>query len=125
MAEAKEQSVERAASNDHDIENGVADDVDHSLDDTAPLPALPALSGLSTSAANDASFSGQAVDESIERLVSLLESIDKRLEDLTQALVSLNAEPTVIGKTAKRPTKAGASKKSAARNSTVKRCAGT
>ena len=63
------------------------------LAETATLPALPRVSDVSGKAANDTAFTsgGNIANESLERLISLAESMNERLERLEQAVVSAQA----------------------------------
>jgi hypothetical protein len=60
------------------------------LAETATLPLLPDVSGVSAKAANDTAFSlsDNSTNEGLERLIELAESIDKRLESIAEALAT-------------------------------------
>ena len=75
-------------------ENSKSDGFDYELDETVPLPTLPHWSRMSTMAANDASFADQAMNEKIERLLLLVESMDERLKTIAEAMTATNAQPS-------------------------------
>ena len=64
-------------------------------------------------AANDASFADQAMNEKIERLLLLVESMDERLKTIEEAMIATNAQPSKARTRKKRTTKKRASKKRA------------
>lgn len=101
-------------------ETARSDDIEDELDETMPLPKLPMWSDNSTGAANDASFSGQGMDENIERLVALAESIDERLKLIAEAVVSGRPKSPRSRKKKKRVTKKRVTKKQATEQSTTK-----
>lgn len=77
------------------------------LDETASLPLLPDVSDVSGKAANDKAFtsSDNATKESLERLVKLAESIDKRLEHIAEALATTQSRSPQATKKKARPKK--------------------
>jgi hypothetical protein len=72
------------------IDKPVRSENQSELDETASLPLLPDVSDVSGKAANDTAFRSpdNATNESLERLVKLAESIDKRLEHIAEALAT-------------------------------------
>ncbi len=60
------------------------------LDETVTLPLLADVSDVSSQAANDTAitFSDDAIDESLERLINLVESIDKCFERIAETLTT-------------------------------------
>jgi len=60
------------------------------LAETASLPVLPEVSDVPGKAANDTAFtlSDNATHERLERLINLVESMDKRLERIAEALAT-------------------------------------
>jgi hypothetical protein len=60
------------------------------LDETVPLPLLPDEPSKSTEAANDAEYllSDKSVIQSLDRLVTLAESIVRRLDHISEALAT-------------------------------------
>jgi hypothetical protein len=94
-------------------ENSKCDGFDYELDATVPLPTLPEWSKISAMAANDESFADQAMNEKIERLLFLVESIDEHLKKLAEAVIATNAEPPKARTRKKRASKKRASRKTA------------
>lgn len=90
-----------------------SDDIEDELDETMPLPRLPMWCDYSTGAANDESFSSQAMNENIERLIALAESIDEHLKVITEAVVSRKPKTPPSRKKKKRATKKRAIRKQA------------
>ena len=80
MSEATARSTTKALCSECQIE----------LAETATLPALPNVSEVSGKAANDTAFSvsGNVSDKSLERLISLVDSMNERLERIEEAVVS-------------------------------------
>ena len=86
------------------------------LDETAPLPLLPDGSALSAEAANDTEFelSDKTAMETLDRLLTLAESIVKRLDHIAETIAT--PKPTVTRKkktTASRKKKAASKRKKA------------
>ena len=65
------------------------------LDETAPLPLLPDGSSVSTEAANDTEFelSDKTAIETLDRLLTLAESIVKRLDHIAEAIATPPSTP--------------------------------
>ena len=102
-------------------ENAKSDDIEYELDETMPLPTLSTWSNISTGAANDESFSGQAKNESIERLVALAESIDRHLEVIAEAVVALKQKSPGSAEKKKRVTKKRVAKKGVTKKRVTKK----
>lgn len=74
------------------IDNVKSDDIEDELDETVPLPTMPAWSIIPTGAANDESYASQVSNENIERLVVLAESIENLLKVIAEAVVIQKSE---------------------------------
>ena len=92
-----------------------SDGFDYELDETVPLPTLPQWSKMSTMAANDESFADHALNEKIERLLLLVESMDERLKTIAEAAIATNVEPPKARTKKKRTTKKRTTKKRASK----------
>ncbi len=60
------------------------------LAETATLPLLPDASDVPGNAANDTEFTatGSAINENLERLIDLAESIERQVERIAEAVVT-------------------------------------
>ena len=60
------------------------------LAETATLPLLPDASDVPANAANDTEFTaaGSAINENLERLIDLAESIERQVERIAEAVVT-------------------------------------
>lgn len=114
-----------AKSTARSTENSKSDGFDYELDETVPLPTLPQWSKMSAMAANDESFADQALNEKIERLLLLVESMDERLKVIAEAAVSANAEPPKARTSKKRTAKKRTTKKRASKKRTSSKAAGS
>lgn len=63
------------------------------LAETATLPLLPDVTDVSGKATNDLgfTFAGTAISENLERLVDLAESIERHLERIAEAVVTIQS----------------------------------
>ena len=104
-----------AKSSARSTENSKSDGFDYELDETVPLPTMPHWSKMSTMAANDESFADQVMNEKIERLLLLVESINEHLKTIAETAIATSAGPSKACTRKKRTTKKRATKKRASK----------